>query len=527
MAGIQATPTQGFSIGDILAGINRGVEGIGTFVGNNKTPLLKTAMMAQAIGDYAPGSRRTSAFLAPLLAQERGGTEGRGLVPVQPATPAPVQAAPIQAQGATFAPPPMQINPELQPGSRLRAVTQNIKYEMDPDQNGIPGDQRPNTPIASTLPKALATGPQGIAPVSSPTGGEALAGEASPSPVAPVQTSIAPQVAPVQQTASPTPSVQNLTEGDFGNYGYFGGNSMDLAKTMAANSIERDKLGPATTTANASYIKAMADLGEYGLKQDLHQLTKNKTVADTDHAIALSDELRAKRLGTDAYSPLFLGKVEQAKESVKAEIKKQELIDYMKTPMAALTIPRDVASAAGLNPSIKTYGQAAMAYGSKDAIDKISDAYVKMKVAHITAGGVIKGQELQTLNSIKELQQKDRDQALAMVAKLSDPKFTLLMQPTEKVANEAALVYWQGVAKSTSVRIAETESMLMGKLDRETPSAGKERRSSAGGGAAPIAPTSQEVELNVGGKVIKGVKISDTQAKGEDGKLYNITAPKK
>lgn len=499
------------NIGDMLAGANTGVGKVGDFVMKNQVPLMKAADLFNIIGGYHTDHGRGFEIMKKLNAAKGGGLAAKG----------------IADQGEQQNPP-------------LKKQTTTVEYQ-DLNKNGVPdaqeGAQAPVAPVANAAPQtrldkydanllnALITG-GGSLPFQQDAGGNA----GTPAPVAQ-----APVVnaAPVQEEVQP-PSAQNLNIGEMEDLGWMLGSQVpiDVAKTVMANRLKNTehqitREGHAATRMGneAALMNARAKEREVAIKEAAFPSELRKTMAETSHldaqtqeAIVKADDTRMKTIGALAYSPEFQAQVEMGKKEAELRIKAQELTEYLATPQSKLPIPPAIHKAAGLAPGIKTFGDAAKQFGSvKDAMNALTDAHVKERVANINATGVVDAGVLGPLNAIRDIQIKDRDKALAMVLKLSEGIRIALMDDKQKAANEIEVNYWKSEADSAAKRLAGTEATLQNIIAKKEPGPT---------GLRNKGKEAESVTIRVGGKEMKATKVSETQARGSDGKLYNIKPSK-
>ena len=286
-------------------------------------------------------------------------------------------------------------------------------------------------------------------------------------------------------------------------------------------------------SGKSSLINALTNAYKAGPEIDkiLSETDENKQNAKK--LIEDTKDILARRTGTEAYSPEAAGQKKAAEEAAvntkKIEMQAAELNEFIKRPLASKVIPTDVHKAAGLSPDIKTYADAARLYGPKEAMDKLTDAYVRTKTASISAAGVSSAAAnqtrttvIQTLKTIQDGQLKDRDKSMLMVTKLRDKMNTILMNPQEKAANDVELAFWVKQLEGDMARLGKTESQLQSLLSIEPKPAGPEPKSKFKKGTSPGDKGAEKIKLRVNGKTISATRVGDTQARGEDGKLYNI-----
>lgn len=370
---------------------------------------------------------------------------------------------------------------------------------QDLNNNGVPDSQEggaQKAPASNTI-GGLSSQPgltDTLTPASFSTGAEVNAGTS-----APVPTSIVPAVVPVPQTNTtfdPSAFVHSVNVAQpqmlttdamslAGSYGPDGllkliqsGQKNAVDKTNAQTQLldaiskrisagaSKTSADASVTAANASYVKAITDAGELEIKLTKLQPEVDKLKADTKQAIASADEMNAKRTGTQAYSPEQIAKVEGAKEEAKktaaAKMEKIELAEYLKSPGSKMPLPDALVKAQKL--PYKTYGEMAMALGSKAKMEDALSESVKLITATITANGITAGQEIQALNALRDAQHDDLQNATRMLQQLQSPMVSLMVPKTEVAQNayKADVAYWSDRAKNALDRLGKTEQSIIG-----------------------------------------------------------------
>jgi hypothetical protein len=324
--------------------------------------------------------------------------------------------------------------------------------------------------------------------------------------------------APVAQGPNNAPSAQSLNIGDMPFLGWTQGftPTVDIAKTREqqnigreTNAINREELVPKNISANAARLNAETNAAELPIKQANvdSEITRRRFQNAKDEADAAKDlwDRSPKKIELE-------GAIEQAKKTGDATAQRVAVEEAAKN---ADRIPV-------LEPTLRkifpTYGALMRATGtiSTAPLDAAIAATASGHAAAITAGGLERSALATIVTSINT--------ALEPYDKLVDP---IVVDPKKPdTISDKRIQDWQvSVGK---IKLNTPENVA----ERTRLKALQRRSMDALGGLGGLSKADERrrkeesIQIRVNGKMMPATKISETQARGEDGKLYNIKPAK-
>jgi hypothetical protein len=329
-------------------------------------------------------------------------------------------------------------NPQQPVQGKPKSITTTHKIEMmDTNGDGV-GD----TPIQ-------AGGPFKVNPALDPRAQMLSAGPTA----TPVQGSLpnfseGTGASNVATSVSNQPVATNLSTRDYGNLGWMGGagTAVDVAKAVAANrlanrgyditqennvatqehnkevsrntrehniataEIERAKLGPLTTQADAALIKANTDAAEYGLKREGFSTEQELKQSQISENKAKAADLRDKANMLGTYAVDYHTAMERAKASAGEEAKTLE-IERAASAMDTVKITDPLL----LQRGIKTYGQ--LLRITRGTASPVIDAAIMAGGQRYAAERAAGAEELKAWGTVSTIAQ----QALTPFEKLVEP----------------------------------------------------------------------------------------------------------
>lgn len=286
-------------------------------------------------------------------------------------------------------------------------------------------------------------------------------------------------------------SVQNLNADYDNNAMWLSGLSgnpgfvADLTKAKMAHDINSQN---AATSAIEAFIK------------------NQKLPYDQRHLDAQTAHLKAQTAGTGPYGASFKGDVAAAEEKAKLAYKQKELSEFVTSPSGQVLIPTALRRALPIPANVRTFGDYATLAGDRQAVNHLMDKFTSMSNAQTTAAGLTNSERLKTLVQLKDIQMGEISTANAMMLKLTDPRYTLLLKPEEKAAIQADVGYWRRKGLDASNRLKNTEAALGGTSNS---TAGADRVEKVRGADTMTFKTREDVQAAVdSGKLKDGDKIT-------------------
>jgi hypothetical protein len=267
----------------------------------------------------------------------------------------------------------------------------------------------------------------------------------------------------------------------------------DLTKAKMAHDINSQN---AATSAIEAFIK------------------NQKLPYDQRHLDAQTDNLKAQTAGTGPYGASFKGDVTAAEEKAKLAYKQKELSEFVTSPSGQVLIPTALRRALPIPANVRTFGDYATLAGDRQAVNHLMDKFTSMSNAQTTAAGLTNSERLKTLVQLKDIQMGEISTANAMVLKLTDPRYTLLLKPEEKAAIQADVEYWRRKGLDASNRLKNTEAALGGTSNS---TAGADRVEKVRGSDTKVYKTKADVQADV----YKGI-LKDGDIYTIDGKPYQV-----